>query len=538
MNDLSQMEIRGIPDPWKQGIAAGWNVIDGAALEQDRTIEADVVIIGTGAGGGVAAEIMTAAGLSVVLIEAGRLKSSDEFLLDEAEAYRDLYQEAAGRTSKDGAIAILQGRTVGGTTVVNWTSSFRTPEETLAYWQSQFGVAGMLRKEMDPWFEKMEARLGIEKWLVPNANNDVLKRGCEKLGWSWDLIPRNVRGCWNIGYCGMGCPTNAKQSMLVTTLPAAMEKGATLLHSTQAWQLEQDGKSVSAVTCRTLGKDKLPTGVTVSVKAKTVIAAGGGINTPALLLRSQVADPHQRIGKRTFLHTTTFCLGDYETSIDGYYGAPQSTYSDEFVWKHGVDGDMGYKLEVMPMHAGLISAVSATFGARSSEDMHRLPHLSSAIALLRDGFHEQSVGGAVELNDRGEPLLDYPLTEYVLEGARRTHLTMAEMHFAAGAKRVRAGHGDATFTSTLEQAKAQIEKLAYKAGTVGLGSAHVMGGCALGSDETQCVADSDGRFKYLDNLYIFDGSVFPTSLGVNPQLTIYGMTARNASALALKLTAG
>jgi choline dehydrogenase-like flavoprotein len=535
--DLSNLKISGINDPWKNGAELGWKIVNAAHAEEDQVIEADVAIIGSGAGGGVSAEIMAAAGLKVVLIEAARLKSSDEFNMDEGEAYRDLYQEAAARGSKDGAITILQGRAVGGTTVVNWTSSFRTPEQTLAFWNEHYGVADTLRADMNPWFEKMEQRLKISKWVMPpNANNDVLKKGCEKLGWGWSVIPRNVEGCWNLGYCGMGCPTNAKQSMLVTTIPAAMSAGATLIHSAEARTLQQKDGKVTAILCRALDKNKRPTGVTISVKAKTVIAAGGGINTPALLMRSKVPDPHALIGKRTFLHATTFAFGDYEQPVDGFYGAPQSTYSDEFVWRDGADGAMGYKLEIMPMHPGLISSLTGGFGKKAFDELSRLPHLSSAIALLRDGFHEQSVGGTVELNDAGEPMLDYPITEYLLDGAKRSHYSMVEMHFAAGAKRVRAGHAQATFSETWEEAKAQIDALVYEPGFVGIGSAHVMGGCPLGEDESRCVTDSDGKFKYLDNLYIFDGSVFPTSLGVNPQLTIYGMTAKNATALAQRLT--
>ena len=534
--DLSSMEIRNIRDPWQEGLAKGWQVVDASTLSDDQVFEADVAIVGTGAGGGVAAEILSQAGLKVILIEAARLKSTDGFNMAEDEAYRDLYQDAAARTSKDGSIAILQGRAVGGTTVVNWTSSFRTPEQTLDVWKNRYGVSGMQRNELDPWFEKMEQRLNISKWAMPpNANNDVLKKGCEKLGWSWAIIPRNVDGCWNLGYCGMGCPTNAKQSMLVTTLPAAMDAGATLIHSAEAWQLQHDGTRVNAVQCRALNEKKLPSGVAITVKAKTVIAAGGGINTPALLLRSKVPDPHQRIGKRTFLHTTTFAFGEFDEQISGFYGAPQSTYSDEFVWRDGAEGSIGYKLEVMPMHPGLMTALMGGFGPQLVDDISRLPHLSAAIALLRDGFHEESIGGTVELNDAGAPLLDYPVSEHLLDGARRSHLTMAEMHFAAGAKRVRVGHADASFVGSWKEARAHIEQATYAPGFVGLGSAHVMGGCALGSDERLCVTDSDGRFKQLDNLYVFDGSLFPTSLGVNPQLTIYGMTAKNATALAAKL---
>lgn len=538
MQDLSSLPIKGIKDPWKTGIKNGWDVIDGRTVSADRTLEADVVIIGTGAGGGVSAEILTQRGLKVILIEAGKLMSSDDFTLNEGQAYRDLYQEGAMRATKDAGITILQGRTVGGTTVVNWTSSFRTPSETLQYWQDTFGVEDLLRQDLDPWFQKMEERLKISQWIMPpNANNDVLKKGCEALGWEWAVIPRNVEGCWNIGYCGMGCPTNAKQSMLVTTLPMAMNNGATLIHSAQAHRLLIDGDTVTGVEVRPLNNDKVPTGATVTVKAKTVIASGGGIQTPALLMRSEAPDPQSRVGKRTFLHPTTFTFGIYDKEVAPYYGAPQSLYSDEFVFKHGVDGPAGYKLEMMPMHPGLTGALMGGYGGDARNEIERLPNLASSIALLRDGFHADNPGGSVELRDNGEPVIDYPVDDYLLEGAKRTHLTMAEMHFAAGAKEIRPSHSHAGYYKSWKAAKDAINNFAYDPVITGLGSAHVMGGCAMGQDESQCVVNSDGSYKYLNGLYIIDGSVFPTSLGVNPQLTIYGMSARNATALADKLKA-
>ena len=538
MQDLSSLPIKGIKDPWKTGIKNGWDVIDGRSVSADRTLEADVVIIGTGAGGGVSAEILTQRGLKVILIEAGKLMSSDDFTLNEGQAYRDLYQEGAMRATKDAGITILQGRTVGGTTVVNWTSSFRTPSETLQYWQDTFGVENLLRQDLDPWFQKMEERLKISQWIMPpNANNDVLKKGCEALGWEWAVIPRNVEGCWNIGYCGMGCPTNAKQSMLVTTLPMAMNNGATLIHSAQAHRLLIDGDTVTGVEVRPLNNDKEPTGATVTIKAKTVIASGGGIQTPALLMRSEAPDPQSRVGKRTFLHPTTFTFGIYDKEVAPYYGAPQSLYSDEFVFKHGVDGPAGYKLEMMPMHPGLTGALMGGYGGDARNEIERLPNLASSIALLRDGFHADNPGGSVELRDNGEPVIDYPVDDYLLEGAKRTHLTMAEMHFAAGAKEIRPSHSHAGYYKSWKAAKDAINNFAYDPVITGLGSAHVMGGCAMGQDESQCVVNSDGSYKYLNGLYIIDGSVFPTSLGVNPQLTIYGMSARNATALADKLKA-
>ena len=538
MNDLSQLEIRGIADPWREGIARGWSVMDAGQLGEDTTLDADVVIVGSGAGGGVSAEILSQAGLRVVIIEAARLKSTDAFNMDEGEAYRDLYQEGAARAAKDGSMPILQGRAVGGTTVINWTSSFRTPSQTLDYWASEFGVRGLSRTELDPWFDTMEKRLKVSKWsMPPNANNHALKKGCEALGWMWSVIPRNVDGCWNLGYCGTGCPTNAKQSMLVTTLPVAMEHGATLVHSAEARHFRHDGKRISAVVCRALDERRRATGKTITVTAPVFIAAGGGINTPALLMRSQVPDPHQRLGKRTFLHPTTLVLGDFEERVDGYYGAPQSLYSDQFTWRDGVTGAIGYKMEVMPTHPGLMSSLIGGYGSTARAQVERLPHYAAAIAMMRDGFHEHSPGGAVELNRHDDAVLDYTLNDYVLEGLRHSHLHMAEMLFAAGATAARPGHGDAPFFRSWKEAREVIPSLKYAPGLAGAGSAHVMGGCTMGNDPRRCLTNDDGRYQHLDNLYVFDGSVLPTSLGVNPQLTIYGISARNASALAARLTA-
>lgn len=531
--DLSDMQIRGIPDPWKDGIEAGWKVIDAATLDNDLNLEGDVIIIGTGAGGAVSAEILSRAGLKVVMVEAARLKSTHAFDMDEGAAYRDLYQEGATRMSKDTAISILQGRAVGGTTVVNWTSSFRTPDQVLDHWAENYGTRGLSASEMAPWFDRMEQRLKISKWIVPpNFNNAIIKTAAEKLGWHWDTIPRNVEGCWNLGYCGTGCPTNAKQSMLVTTLPEAMSAGATLVHSAEAWTLEHDGTRVSAVQCRALNARKQPTGRQIRLRAPTIIAAGGGINTPGLLLRSRVPDPHKRVGARTTLHVVSTAFGVFEDEVAGYYGAPQSIYSDEFVWRDGVSGKIGYKLEVMPVHPGVSSVLMDVPGPRHAQEMQDLPNLSIGLALMRDGFHEQSQGGRVELRDDDTPVVDYPVNDYLMEGTRAGILTQAEMYFAAGARKVRARHADAHWHQSWAAAREEINNLHYAAHYVPLGSAHVMGGCALGEDQQLCVTNSQGRYHHLDNLYVFDGSLFPTSLGVNPQLSIYGMTAKLASELA------
>ncbi|MGE8394483.1 GMC family oxidoreductase [Pseudomonas sp. BIGb0427] len=529
-----------VPDLFRDGLGRGWKTRDASRLDQDLSLETDIAIIGSGAGGATSAELLSAAGFKVLLIEEGPLKTSSDFHMLEDQAYASLYQEGIGRMSKDGAITILQGRAVGGTTLINWTSSFRTPAPTLEHWAREHGVKGLSSAELAPWFARMEQRLGIEPWIMPpNANNEALRRGCEALGYSWKVIPRNVRGCWNLGYCGMGCPVNAKQSMLVTSIPATLEHGGELLYLARAERLEHNGEQISGLQCVAMDARCVePTGRQIRVKARHYILAGGGINSPGLLLRSDAPDPHERLGKRTFLHLVNFSAGLFKDKVNPFYGAPQSIYSDHFQWRDGVSGPMGYKLEVPPLHPALASTLLGSFGKDNALRMEQLPHTHVMLALLRDGFHPDSVGGEVQLRGDGSPVLDYPLSAYAWDGVRRAFQSMAEIQFAAGADSVMPVHSDARHAKNLAEARQMIDGLNLELFRTRLGSAHVMGGCAMGEDPRQAVCDSLGRHHQLENLSIHDGSLFPTSIGANPQLSVYGLSARLSDALAARLVAG
>lgn len=529
-----------IDDIYTKGIAGGWKVIDASGLKQDQTWEADVAIVGSGAGGGTAAEILSAAGLKVLILEEGPLQTAANFKdMNDARAYGELYQEGAGRATADGAVSILQGRAVGGTTTVNWTSSFRTPPPTLRYWAETFGLKNGGEEEMAPWFAKMEERLGIAPWAVPpNANNEALKRGADKLGWAAHVIPRNVRGCWNLGYCGLGCPTNAKQSMLVTTLPGALKNGAGLVHHVSVRRLAFAGGEVAELSAEALGPDCVkPSGVKLTVRARHFVLSGGAINNPALLLRSGAPDPHGRIGKRTCIHPVNLTLALMPDKVEGYYGAPQSIYSDEFQWKHGATGAAGYKIEVAPMQPLLSSVIFGRYGEELKAGMAQLPYMQSMLALLRDGFDERSQGGEVGIDGSGAPVIRYDINDYLWDGMRRAYLSMAELQFAAGAKQVLPLHLDAQLCSSWGEAKELIGRLSYRKQRVPVFTAHLMGGCAMGEDEKLTVADSHGRFRHADNLSIIDGSLFPTSIGANPQLSIYGFACKHATKLAKELKA-
>lgn len=527
-----------LTDRIAQGLEAGWKVTDGATLTQDQTHEADVVVIGTGAGGGTTAEILAKSGLSVILVEEGRLYHQKDFRMDELTSYANLYQEGMSRVTKDGAISVLQGRCVGGSTTVNWTSSFRTPDATLNYWVDSFGLDGLSPDAMAPWFEGREQRHSMAPWqMPPNLNNDILRQGCDKLGYQWHIIPRNVKGCWNLGYCGMGCPVNAKQGALLTTIPGALDNHARLFHGLRAERLVMDQDRIDHLQASAMSADGVtPSGVAVRLKARHFVVAASAIGSPGLLLRSDIPDPYGRIGKRSFIHPVNASVARMPEKVEPFYGAPQSVYSDEFNFSKGVDGPAGYKLEVPPLHPGISSGVIPGHGETQAEAMENLPWTQAVLALVRDGFHPDSPGGTVSLRKDGSPVLDYPLSDYLWTGIREAFLSMAEIQFAAGAEKVRPVHLDSDWYSSWAEARTAIADLAMAPHRVRLFTAHQMGGCGMGSDPRESVVNGFGEHHQVPNLSVHDASIFPTSIGANPQLSVYALAARNSTHLAGKLS--
>ena len=520
------------PDPYDAGRAKGWRITDANASDAPTRHDCDAVIIGSGAGGGITAEMLAKAGLSVAIVEAGPLRSSKHFKMLEWDAFRELYQDGAARQTGDGSITILQGRGVGGTTTINWMASFRPHAGVLGVWRDRFGLTDFTDAEMAPWFGEVERRLHIAPWgQEPNLNNSLLAKGGAAIGVKFETIARNQRDCHNLGYCGMGCPTNAKQSMLVTTIPAALDHGAVLFENLSALRLQHDQKRVTHLVCRS------SQGREIAVHARYFVLAGGAIGSPALLLRSAAPDPHKRCGARTFLHPTITSAAVYEQRVEAYQGAPQSLYSDHFIKPPEQAGPISFKLEVAPLHPMLLAG-----GIWGDAESHRVrmqafPHMQIAIALLRDGFHHDAPGGTVRLGADGNGVLDYPLTSYIFEGAKRAALAMAEIQFAAGARTVYPAHEHASqgFT-TWADAKSAIAALTYERYRVPVLSAHVMGGCGMAASPEHGVVDGAGRHFQLENVSVHDGSVFPTGLGTNPQETIFGLSARASSTLATQLT--
>lgn len=493
-------------------------------LVQDFTLDCDVCVIGSGSGGAWLALELVKAGKRVVMLEEGGYHTRREFDMTEARAYANLYQELGVRTTDDLSISMMQGRAVGGGTTVNWCSCFRTPERILQHWRDVHGVDTLSSEVLAPHWDAVERRLSVAPWPleVMNENNRVLWDGLGALAYERGVIRRNVLSCRNLGYCGMGCPVDAKQSMAVTVLPEAVAQGLELYAGTSARVLEWSGRAVTAVRAEVVDPaTKRPTGVQVVVRAKVTAVCGGAINSPGLLLRSGL-DAEGRVGRRTWLHPVVATVALFDKEIKAFSGAPQSAYSHQFAERG--PGKMGFLLEVPPIHPMLASIVATGTGAQLQEVMTRLGHLNALIAIHADGLLPEEEGATVRLRDGapGRYSIEYAFLDAHWEAFRAATKEMARIQFAAGARQVYSLHLDPVVMERPEDL-AKLDAASWAPARLKVLSAHQLGGCAMGKDPSRSVVDPLLRFHGLDNLFVVDGSVLPTGPAVNPQETIFGI---------------
>jgi choline dehydrogenase-like flavoprotein len=319
----------------------------------------------------------------------------------------------------------------------------------------------------------------------------------------------------------MGCPVDAKQTATLTYLADAVAAGAELYANCRVEKIEWSGKRASAVTGLFLKPDtQQANGRTARVEPRVVVVSGGAINSPVLLLRSGL--DHGPVGKKTWLHPVVAMGAFYDERIEGFYGAPQSVASHHFALRN--EG-AGFFIEAAPVHPMLSSIAMPGFGAALRGRMAQLPHVSATISLMIDGFDPGEDGGTVTLRDAGGgPRLDYPFTERIYECFRAGMKAIARIHLANGAREVVSFHTEPV-RIVAERDLARIDEAPLGPNRLAVFTAHQMGGCRMGIDPARSVVDPQLRHHLVENLFVIDGSVFPTSLGVNPMESIYAVAS-------------
>jgi choline dehydrogenase-like flavoprotein len=502
------------------------------AVTGDTALTADVVIVGSGAGGGMMAAELAAAGKDVVVLEKGGYYSESDFNGREGDGLRQLYLRQGTLSTSDLGMLMLAGSCLGGGTLVNWSTSLRTPPDVLEEWEREHGVTGLASAEFQRGFEVAEQRLGINtEDSEPNANNAALQRGCQELGYSWRRIPRNASNCQQrCGYCPFGCPYGRKQSTMVAFLQDAHEQGARIVVRCAAERVLVEGGRAAGVEATALDET---TGQRhkLTVRAPVVVVAAGAVESPALLLRSGLTNPN--IGRHLRLHPVVAAGGIYPEPIESWHGSLQTVLCDHFA---RLQGGHGIRLEVMPAHPGLLAlAVPWENGQDHKQLMTRVRNVASFIVLTRDTGE-----GSVTVDAQGDPVIAYwpnetdrghltrglqELTRIILAGGGTGVVQMFQPKLMLEAEDGRPG---AVPEARLKAFLAEIERRGIERNRVIVGTAHQMGTCRLGGSERTAVANPDGEVYGVKGLYIGDASAFPSASGVNPMLTIYGLTYRTA----------
>jgi long-chain-alcohol oxidase len=494
----------------------------------EQELACDVVVVGSGAGGGVVAAELARAGLDVVVLEKGGYAAERDFSHQEGEAYRDLYLYGLTLTTDDLACRILAGSTLGGGTVVNYSTSFPTPPAVLAEWAQMSGVDAFVSGEVAASLEVVAGRLGVtEGQSRPGVRDQLLERGLERLGWHVGPLPRNVRGCAQdagCGYCGFGCRLGAKQSTLVTYLEEAAGHGARLVVGIDARRvLVDDGRAVG-VEGRGSG------GQRVTVRARAVVAAAGAIETPALLLRSGLGG---QVGRNLRLHPGTAAMGLFDQPVRWWEGTLQARYSTQLRERLGPYAPI---FETIPLHPGIAAAALPWQSAAAHRAlMERSGQLSLVGVLCRD-----TSAGRVRVDRDGSPRVRWRLNA-ADEARMAAGLAAAgEVLAAAGAGEVFSLHRQRfAFRPGAPDAHrawaAATRQAGFGGGRATLASYHQMGSCRIGIDPATSAVGPDHRTHEVDGLYVADASLFPTASGVNPMLTVMALAHRAAGRVAARL---
>jgi long-chain-alcohol oxidase len=494
--------------------------------DRDLKLSCDVCVVGSGAGGGTAAAVLAAAGKDVIVLEAGGYYDDADFDGAEFRAFQRMYSEAGFSATADYGVGLLAGECFGGSTVINYCTSFRTPDDIRTEWATA-GVRWFSGEEytrsLDAVCERLHVNLDHNR---VSAREKVLERGLRALGWHVDAMPRNVVGCDQgkvCGYCGYGCAIGAKQSTTKTWLADAQKHGARFVVETRALRVRIEAGAATGVEARS------KSGHDVDIRCKAVVVACGSIHTPALLLRSGLRNEH--IGNHLHLHPVSNVCGVFEEEIRPWEGTMQAIYSDEHRF---LTGSYGVKYETTALQPVIAVAVLPWRDPRQYRSLlEKLSHTSAIGVLLRDRD-----GGRVTIGRDGHPVAHYALSGFDRAHLRRGFVGAARILEAGGARLIFSPHTkwcayEPGRSGSFETFTEAMDSAGWDAGRLALFSFHIQGTARLGGSPKSSATNPDGQTWEARNLYVMDSSSFPSASGVNPMISIEAIAHRNASALAI-----
>ncbi len=509
-------------------------------VESDMKVSCDAVVVGAGAGGSVIADELAGAGYDVLVIEHGPYETSETFRQNEMRMMQKLFQQSGAAATKDLSFVLLAGRGAGGGTTVNWSTCLRPPKRVLSEWEKEFGIEGLTGERFESCLADVWDRIGVNlDESQRNGNNRVLEDGCRALGYNegsdYHIIERNAIGCaQRCDYCTYGCIYGAKQSTAVTYLPSAQKNGARFVFDARVDRVVIEAGVAKGVVATIQSGGRAHT---LDVASRVVVAACGGIETPALLLRSGVRD--KNVGRYLRLDPTVAVGGVFDRPVEPWKGPPQTVA----VWKFiDLDGTYhGFWVEAAPAHPGLFALSIPWVDGRSHKDfMARFYSRSSASIVL---VRERS-SGRVSIDRDGNAVVTYDLERADRDTLVRGIVETARILRAAGAVAVWgtnnsglfAGDGKKPLTQgDLDSFSASIRSAGVGYNRTMLYSAHLMGSCRMSADPSKGPTSPTGELHTVRNLFVGDACVFPTTPAVNPMISIMAMAKRTAESIKTNL---
>ncbi|MBM3274416.1 MAG: GMC family oxidoreductase [Candidatus Sericytochromatia bacterium] len=472
------------------------------------TVDVDVAVIGSGAGGATIAAELAEAGLEVAIFEKGPYVTHVDMTQTERDMIPLLFEDAGSRTTRDGGMLVWHAHAVGGTTVVNNAICFDPPDEILDRWASEFGVEGARKADLAPSIAKARFVLNVQR-IQPHEiskNAQVMMRGAEKLGLKGGLFEHNRTACLQSGFCMLGCAYDRKQNHNITYVPRALSFGAKLYPDARIGRMAPSGRAIKHAV-GTIKNRKTGQLHALEIRARIFVVAGGAISTPTLLLANGLANGSGQVGLNLHCHPTAPVVAWFkDEEIYFNRGITQVFYVDKL--------DEGYLLESISGGPSQSGAMVPVYGKALHEVMKGFNHFAAAFVQIRD-----EVSGRVSVGPKTVPIVDYTIREPDASKLRKGYETLCRIYLTGGASHVEIPHNNLKRYRN-EADLAEIAKLGLAPGTFGALTAHQMGTCRMGEDPRKAVVDSGGKAHDYDNLFIADSSVFPTSIGVNPQITI------------------
>ena len=476
------------------------------STESPSIVTADAVIVGSGAGGAMAARTLARAGFDTVVVEEGRRWTVEEFRTTHPiERYAGLYR-GAGATIALGrpSVVLPIGRAVGGTTVVNSGTCFRPPLAVQRRWRDEFGLGLADPDRLADRLDDVEHTLRVAPvpLEIMGRNGRLLLEAANTLGWRAAPIPRNAPGCEGCCPCAIGCPRNAKFGVHLNALPQACAAGARIISRARVERVLHQHGRVRGVRARR------PDGTALDILADTVVVAAGATETPGLLRRSGIG-AHPRLGRNLALHPAAMLAGRFEDDVVAWRGVLQSAAVHEF---HESDGVL---IEATSTPPGMGSMVFPGYGAELLGWLDRAHQVATFGAMVAD----RGVGSVLSV--RGETLVRYNIDRADIGKLVVALEAMGRLLFAAGAVEVLTGLPGAT-TVTSQAALQDVLRSSNPRG-LHLAAFHPTGTAAAGADEQLCPVSETGRLRGVEGVWVADASILPSSPEVNPQLAIMAL---------------